>query len=113
MVEKSFRNIFIQGWTDNPEKWYQDKAFILSTSYTESQQMSILEGMACGCKPLVIEHWIGSNDIYLKEHLWGTMEEINKLFLGDFKPEEYREYVVKNYNQKDEFRKIDKLIGGK
>ena len=112
MIEKSFKNIFITGWTDNPEKWYQDKAFILSTSYVESQQMSILEGMACGCKPVVMEHWIGSNDIYEKEHLWGTMEELNKLFLGDFEPEKYREFVVNNYNQRDEYRKIDRLIGG-
>lgn len=112
VTEKSLPNIFIKTWVDNPEAWYQDKTFIMSMSYVESQQMSIIEGMACGCKPAVLEHWIGANDIYLPEHLWGTHEELNKIFLGEFKPEEYREYVVKNYNQKDEFAKIKELIGG-
>jgi glycosyltransferase involved in cell wall biosynthesis len=112
LTEKSLPNIFIKTWADNPEVWYQDKTYILSLSYAESQQMSIIEGMACGCKPAVLEHWIGANDVYLPEHLWGTVEELNKIFIGDFKPEEYREYVVKNYNQKDEFAKIKELIGG-
>lgn len=112
LTENAPPNIFIKSWTDNPEKWYQDKTFILSTSLVETQQMSILEGMACGCKPAVISSWIGANDIYDPKHLWSNFNDLNNIFIGDIEPDKYRDYVIKNYNQKDEYHELDKIIGG-
>ena len=112
LTENTLPNIFITPWMDNPNSWLQDKTYILSMSLVESQQMSVLEGMACGCKPLVSEHWIGSNDIYEPGHLWGTPNELAKLINGEIEPAKYRKFVEDNYTQEAEFKAIDKLIGG-
>ena len=112
LTEKTFPNIYISTWMENPSSWYQGMSYIMSMSLVESQQMTILEGMACGCKPLVYEHWIGSNDVYKPEHLWGTMRELAALITGDFTPDVYRQFVVDNYNQATEFDRLNEYIGG-
>ena len=77
--------------SDEISEFLSDKKFIINTSRRESQCLSLLEGMACGCKPLVY-NWIGSDKSYPNEYIWNTYKEL-RVLLRKTKPEEYRQYV--------------------
>lgn len=111
ITEKSSPNIFIHSWRNNPADFYNQIDYILSLSYVESQQMSILEGMACGCKPLVHGNWIGSNDIYLPEHCWHSFQEFDKLLAEKIENRnQYREYVTMKFNKAIQDKKLLDII---
>lgn len=52
-ISKNENNIFLLGFVDNALHYYQLADYIVSNSSLEGFPMSILEGMACGCKALL------------------------------------------------------------
>ena len=63
---------------DMPD-WLGDKGFILSTSPWESAQQSVLEGIACGCIPL-LHAWPGCEQVYdLPGATWLVPGELPRL----------------------------------
>ena len=95
-------NVFIHAWQYDINEWYKDKTYILNTSMRESQAMSIMEGMACGLKPLVND-WIGASEIY-GEYVYKNIEDLKRLLVS-YKPEVYRDFV-QNYDLNDIYDKI-------
>ena len=104
-------NIFIHPWQydEAMNEFYQDKSFVLNTSMRESQAMTICEGMACGCKPLV-RNWIGADEVYKEEWVYKNIQELKYMLQSPHNPKEYRDFVAKNYNFENTYKEIEKLL---
>ena len=57
------KNVIYQGWQNNLDDWLEDKNYILCTSILESQNMSVMQAMAKGIKP-IIHNFVGARNIY-------------------------------------------------
>lgn len=55
-------------------EWLQKIGWILSTSDSESFHLSVAEGMASGCTPLIF-NWPGAETIYSKTHVFNNCEQ--------------------------------------
>ncbi len=83
-----------------------DKDYIISTSIKEGCPMNVLEGMACGLKP-VIHNWPGALDLFPQKWVFNTIDEAKQIIqIDDYNPEEYRQFVIDNHNPK----LADKLV---
>lgn len=95
--------------TDVPG-WFADKSYVLCASPWESQNMAVMEGMACGLKPLV-HNFPGACDIYREEHIWTTLDDL--IFMVGFdkwQPQRYRDFIVKNYRFEDMLERIRAIL---
>jgi glycosyltransferase involved in cell wall biosynthesis len=101
------KNMFLYPWTTDLNDFYADKTYILNTSPRESQCMSVMEGMAAGLKPLVLD-WVGADKIY-GQYVWKTVKEFAVL-LSDVHPGEYRKFIKNNYSFEIMIRRIKKVV---
>lgn len=88
-------NIKIHEWIPQEEvnNWLEDKDYILCTSLLESQNLSVMQAMLKGIKPL-IHNFVGAEYIYPKEYLWSNFEELKHMFAErKYNSLEYREFV--------------------
>jgi len=72
---------------------------ILLSSIVEGHPMNILEAMATGCKPL-IHRYPGVEYQFPDKWVWNDVDDLKKLYERDYKPEDYRQYIVDNYDYK-------------
>lgn len=105
------KNVFVSEWQYDTAMadFYKDKTFILNTSLRESQGMTLMEGMASGLMPIV-RNWLGSEDVYPKEFIYNSIEEFRNILEGEYKPEEYRKFVVENYGIDQLYPKIEEIL---
>lgn len=102
--------VFFEGWQEDTNSWLNDKDYIVSASIGESQGMGLLEGMACGLKP-VIHNFPGASQIYPKEFLFNISEEFCEQILSDkYEPERYRKFVEENYSLKEQLSKTNRIF---
>ncbi len=113
MNQRKPDNIFISEWKyeGTMNEFYQDRSFILNTSLRESQGMTIVEGMSCGLKPL-IRNWLGSEDIYPKEYIYSSIQELKYMLQSPYEPEKYREFVKDKFDMEKIFPQIEQLFNG-
>lgn len=87
------------GEITNVSEWFADKEYVICSSPWESQNLSVMEGMLCGCKPLVHE-FLGASAIYKPEYCWKSFDDL----LGLYKNHKgvdgrmFRNFVEHNYN---------------
>ena len=101
---------FFDGRQHDVNSWLQDKHHIVSGSIGESLDMGLLEGMACGLKP-VIHNFPGASQIFPTEFLFNIAEEFCEQILCDrYEPEKYHRFVEQNYPLKNQLNKINSIL---
>ena len=102
--------VFFDGWQEDINTWLKDKHYIVSCSIGEGKPVGLLEGMACGLKP-VIHNFPGSDQIFPSEFLFNIAEEFCEQILSEqYEPYKYRRFVEENYALKDQLAKINKIF---
>jgi len=102
--------VLFEGWQGDISHWLADKHYIVSSSAIESQGMGILQGMACGLKP-VIHNFPGACEIYPEEFLFNTPAQFcEQILSGAYEPERYRQFVEQSYSQRQQLAKINELV---
>lgn len=100
------------GWVsahDAVKRFLADKRYILCSSLVEGHPLSILEGMATGCQPL-IHRYPGVQHQFPEKWIWNTFDDLLSLYQEDYKPEEYRQYIIDNYDYRKTYEPILKVI---
>lgn len=106
-------NVIFNGWQDDLDKWLEDKNYILCTSILESQNMSVMQAMAKGIKP-VVHNFVGAKNVYTKKYIWNTIEEaVGMIWEDNYNSKDYREFIENNYSLNKQIEKIKQAIGNK
>jgi len=104
--------VFFDGWQDDVNAWLGDKHYIVSTSICEGHPVGILEGMACGLKP-VVHNFVGAQQIFPSEFLFNISEEFCGQILSDtHEPRRYRGFVEQRYSLNRQLSGINEILAG-
>lgn len=103
-------NVIYQGWQENLNSWLEDKNYILCTSILESQNISVMEAMTKGIKPL-IHNFVGAKQIYNRDYTWNSINEaVDMINSEKYNSKEYRSYIEDNYSLKNQIVSIKNII---
>lgn len=103
-------NFFFEGWQQDLDKWLEDKNYILCTSVLESQNMSVMQAMVKGIKP-VVHNFVGAKGIYPKKYLWNTIDEaVCNITEESYNSNEYRTFIEINYSLEKQINTIEQMI---
>ncbi len=103
-------NFFFEGWQTDIDNWLEDKNYLICSSVLESQNMSVMQAMAKGIKP-VIHNFAGAKEIYPERYLWNTISEAVEMVTDkEYNSQEYRDFVHKNYSLEQQNEVITKSI---
>lgn len=91
------------------DEWLDDKAFLLSTSVTESFGYTIAEAMAKGIKPLVRDR-PGASTLWPSSCVFRTMADVGRLLNFDYDSARYREWVAERYDLSDQVASFNRLL---
>lgn len=103
-------NVFFEGWQSDINKWLEDKNYILCTSILESQNLSVMQAMCKGIKPIV-HNFVGAREIYEAEDIWNTVDEaVESIRKGKYESEKYRTYIINRYSLEKQLEKTKGII---
>jgi len=102
--------VFFDGGAEDVCSWLEDKHYIVSTSIIEDRGMGLLEGMACGLKP-VIHNFPGADQAFPSEFLFNISEEFCRQICSDkYEPQRYRRFVEEKYPLENQLKKINDIF---
>lgn len=91
-------NVIYEGWQSELDKWLENKNYILCTSLLESQNISVMQGMSKGIKP-IIHNFVAAKEIYLHKYVWNSIDEAVSMISNDeYNSKEYRDYIANDYS---------------
>ncbi|GMA50032.1 hypothetical protein GCM10025857_13890 [Alicyclobacillus contaminans] len=103
-------NVHYDGWQQDVWKYLDDKDYIISASPLESQQLSIMEAMAMGIKPL-IHNFYGAKQVYRDDFIWSSIDDlVTQVTSGFYDSALYREFIDEHYAFDQQILKIRALI---
>ncbi|MGH4138377.1 glycosyltransferase [Clostridium sp.] len=103
-------NLIFEGWQNDLDTWLENKNYILCTSVLESQNMSVMQAMAKGIKP-IIHNFVGARNMYPKESIWNTISEATHIISADkYNSKEYFDFVGNRFEFVDQVEKIKSLL---
>jgi len=90
--------------------WFQDKHYIVSCSVHEGHPVHVLEGMACGLKP-VVHAWPGCRDFFPQPYLFRTVDEFcQRILEPSWQPQAYRDFVAQRYPLARQLDRVNDLF---
>ncbi len=109
--ELQLRNsIKFDGWQTDINKWLEDKNYIICTSLLESQNLSVMQAMTKGIKPL-IHNFVGARNVYPSKYIWNTINEaVQNIRNNNYDSEEYRSLIENKYNNSCKMVEIKEVI---
>ncbi len=109
--ENELSNMHFYGWVEDINAFLDDKNYILSTSLWEGTQVSVLEAMAKGIKPLV-HAWIGARELYGDVGIYRNTAELQEvLATGDYRSARYRDWIEEHFSLTKRLARIEEIIG--
>lgn len=103
-------NVIYEGWQDNLDIWLEDKNYILCTSVLESQNISIMQAMAKGIKP-IIHNFVGAKEIYPQCLIWNTINDALEMLIDSkYDSQEYNCFVKNDFELQDQIEKLKALF---
>ncbi|MGN9863995.1 glycosyltransferase [Bacillus swezeyi] len=103
-------SVQLDGWQSDINRYLEDKHYLISTSLLESQQMSVMEAMAKGIKPLV-HNFYGAKTIYDEDFVWNTIDElVDMVTEHNDSPHQYRAFIEEHYSFQKQMKKIEETI---
>ncbi|MBW9158427.1 glycosyltransferase [Clostridium tagluense] len=103
-------NAIYEGWQDNLDKWLEDKNYILCTSILESQNMSVMQAMVKGIKP-IIHNFVGARNIYPKSLVWNTINEAAHMITdNEYNSKEYCSFVLNGFELHHQIEKLKSVF---
>lgn len=106
-------NVILEPYSYDLNKFFEDKTYFLLTSPREGCNVTTLQAMAAGLKPLVYDH-VGASDIF-GPYVFRDLPEFSML-LDEVDHREYRAYVEANYSIEKIFEQyksiFDELANG-
>lgn len=103
-------SVHFDGWQKDVDAYLDDKDYIISTSPLESQQLSLMEAMAKGIKPL-IHNFYGARLVYRNDFIWNTMDDLVAQVTADtYDSGCYREFIETNYAFERQITKVRQLL---
>jgi glycosyltransferase involved in cell wall biosynthesis len=103
-------NVIFEGWQDNLDQWLENKNYILCTSVLESQNMSVMQAMSKGIKPLV-HNFVGAKKIYPKEYIWNSIDQVVMMVQNSkaYESMQYHSYIKEKYLFNNKIKEIKQL----
>jgi glycosyltransferase involved in cell wall biosynthesis len=102
--------VSFDGWQEDINSWLEDKHYIVSGSMGESQGMGLMEGMACGLKP-VIHNFPGADQIFPSEFLFNIAEEFCQQICSEsYESQKYRRFIKENYPLQKQLIEINSIF---
>ncbi|WP_121567488.1 TDP-N-acetylfucosamine:lipid II N-acetylfucosaminyltransferase [Petrotoga sp. Shatin.DS.tank11.9.2.9.3] len=103
-------NFILHGWINNVEKFLEDKNYIISTSIHEGYPYNIIESMARGIKPVIL-NYSGSKEQWPNELIYNTIDEaVEKITEQSYDSESYRRFIEDNYSLEQEIYEIEEIL---
>lgn len=103
-------NVIYEGWQSELDKWLEDKNYILCTSLLESQNISVMQGMSKGIKP-IIHNFVGAKEIYSHKYVWNSIDDaVNMITEKNYDSQIYRKYIEDNYSLDKQLESTNQLI---
>ncbi|AVQ44394.1 glycosyltransferase [Clostridium botulinum] len=104
------KNVFFEGWQDNLDTWLENKNYIICTSVLESQNISVMQAMSKGIKP-IIHNFVGARSIYDDKYIWNTIDEAIKILSSNkYNSKEYRNFIESKYSLDRQIKKVKETI---
>jgi len=102
--------VLFDGWQEDVNCWLQDKHFVVSAGIGQSQDVGLLQGMACGLKP-VIHNFPGAIEMFPSDLLFDISEQFCERVLADrYEPQSYRRFVEQRYPLKNQLEEINAIF---
>jgi glycosyltransferase involved in cell wall biosynthesis len=103
-------NFILHGWINEVEKFLEDKNYIISTSIHEGHPYNILESMARGIKPIIL-NYSGSKEQWPNELIYNTIDEaVEKITEESYDSESYRRFIEDNYSLEEQIHEIEEIV---
>jgi glycosyltransferase involved in cell wall biosynthesis len=103
-------NFILHGWINEVEKFLEDKNYIISTSIHEGHPYNILESMARGIKPIIL-NYSGSKEQWPNELIYNTIDEaVEKITEENYDSESYRRFIEDNYTLEEQIHEVEEII---
>ncbi|APC81202.1 TPA: methyltransferase domain-containing protein [Clostridium botulinum] len=104
------KNVFFEGWKDDLDTWLENKNYIICTSVLESQNISVMQAMSKGIKP-IIHNFVGARSIYDDKYIWNSIDESIKILSSNkYNSKEYRNFIESNYSLDKQIKKVKETI---
>jgi glycosyltransferase involved in cell wall biosynthesis len=103
-------NFILHGWINEVDKFLEDKDYTLSTSIHEGHPYNILESMARGIKPVIL-NYSGAKEQWPNELIYNTIDEaIEKITEQTYDSENYRRFIEDNYSLEKQIDNMEAIL---